>query len=567
MRAKRLIGIVLLIMGVVILSYHPVYSQIDLRAISSLDRVLNPMNGSIKGTRSVKIHCARNEVESFQVVVTADHQQLENVQIEMTGLTSAGHNTISSDHIHLYREIYVFVHQSSPKATLAPGLFPDALVPFMNPYTGQPTHGGRFLPQGFNLWAGHHQPVWVDITVPKDARPGQYTGKIIVKAANAQAVSIPVELTVWNFTLPDGPSLHNHFGGFSRLSAYYGTGKNPERFKTIEMRYIDMLANHRINPLLPTDLMPSHRADGTIIVSEEFDHAFTGFITKYHVTDIEIPDAPYRYPLDRQREQTMNFYRSWYQYLTQKGWENRAYLYMFDEPNSEAQYRQVRDLGAMVKQAVPNLRRLVVEQPYTQNSSWGNLDAAVDIWCPLFGFIYAPSIQRVKQQGDEVWSYTALVQNAPSYDPGYAKVQNEDPPYWEMDFPVTSYRVSSWLNRRYGITGLLYWTTIQWASDPDRNVWDNPAFGHGGSFNGGGQLLYPGDEAGIEGPVASIRLKVLRDAMEDYEYFSLLDKQGREAFVDSVVEEVVPTWGSWKQSPEIYREMRKKLGEAISAKQ
>jgi hypothetical protein len=235
---------------------------------------------------------------------------------------------------------------------------------------------------------------------------------------------------------------------------------------------------------------------------------------------------------------------------------------MLDEPNSNDDYRRVRELGAMLEEAVPGLRRLVVEQPYTQDPKWGSLDAAIDIWCPLFGFIDEPSIKRVLQEGDEVWSYTALIQNAPPYHPDYQSVKNEDPPYWEIDFPLTSYRVSTWLNRRYDITGLLYWTTIQWASDK-RNPWDDPGFR--GSFNGGGQFIYPGEEAGINGPVSSIRLKVLRDAMEDYEYFVILEQKGKKELVKEIVNEVVPDWGSWKQNPEVYIEMRKKMGEVISS--
>lgn len=125
-----------------------------------------------------------------------------------------------------------------------------------------------------------------------------------------------------------------------------------------------------------------------------------------------------------------------------------------------------------------------------------------------------------------------------------------------------TYRGSTWLNRRYGITGLLYWTTIQWASDK-RNPWDDPAFR--GSFNGGGQLIYPGEEAGINGPISTIRLKVLRDAMEDYEYFNILDQNGKMELVNQMVKEVVPDWGSWKQNPQIYLDLRRKMGEVISA--
>ena len=60
--------------------------------------------------------------------------------------------------------------------------------------------------------------------------------------------------------------------------------------------------------------------------------------------------------------------------------------------------------------------------------------------------------------------------------------------------------------------------------------WFNPAFAHPRHYNGGGYLFYPGAPCGIDGPVASMRLKNLRDGMEDYEYFVLLEKRaGAEA--------------------------------------
>src|SRR5690606_22248436 len=144
------------------------------------------------------------------------------------------------EHIHLYREIPVLIRNSSNKAVYAPGLFPDPLAPFVNPYTGEPTSGGRFLPQGFTIWQGQTQPIWVDLEIPKSARPGTYTGKIDVSANGVPSASIQVELTVWNFTLPDGPTHSNHFGSFSRLAGYYGIGDNPELRQELEMRYIEL---------------------------------------------------------------------------------------------------------------------------------------------------------------------------------------------------------------------------------------------------------------------------------------------------------------------------------------
>jgi hypothetical protein len=538
--------------------------SIALTALSSVERVLEPTGGAVEGSESAAIRSARNETESFQVVITATGQRLTNVQVEVSDLTSEEGAVIKRDRIRLFREVYTLIRDSSPEAPLAPGPFPDALVPFTNPYTDEPISEERFRSQGYDLWEGHHQPIWVDVSVPVDAAPGVYSGEVRVEADNGELATIPVKLTVWDFTLPDGPTHSSHFGGFGRLAGYYETSDNAERRRTLEMRYIEMVADHRINPPLPSHLHPHTNDDGTIHVDERFDRKFTEFIERFNVTDIEVPLAPANYPTSVDEEAASNFYRSWYDYLERKGWEDRAYLYLYDEPNSPEQYRRVRELAATAESAAPDLRRLVVEQPYSQDPEWGTLNEATDIWCPLFGFIHEPSIQEVQRQGDEVWSYTALVQDAPSYIPNYEEVREDDPPYWEIDFPLTSYRIPTWLNRRYGITGLLYWTMVQWSSDDDRNFWYDPAFSHGGAYNGGGQLLYPGDEVGIEGPVASIRLKALRDGMEDYEYFALLEKRGEEQMVEDAVREMVPTWGSWKRDPELLLEHRRKLGEALS---
>ena len=126
-----------------------------------------------------------------------------------------------------------------------------------------------------------------------------------------------------------------------------------------------------------------------------------------------------------------------------------------------------------------------------------------------------------------------------------------------------SYRIAPWLNRRYGITGLLYWSTCYWGS-PERNPWDEPGFR--GYWNGEGALLYPGSDAGIEGPVASMRLKSLRDGMEDYEYFVLLEQRGGAAAVEEIVREAVPTWAACTQDPYALPQLRQRLAEAIQAR-
>ncbi|MBN2310623.1 MAG: DUF4091 domain-containing protein [Candidatus Hydrogenedentes bacterium] len=567
MRWMRLVGLgAVAAMACALAAAEP---AISLSAVPGTVRVRATV--PVEGAKAAAIACARNEAESFQVIVRAEGGSLGAVSAEMSPLRREDGAELPAECVTLYREAFVPIRYSAPHATCPPGLVPDPLVPFKHPYSGSPIEmprwrnnaldGAPFGAVGFDLWEGHQQPLWVDVAVPRDAAPGVYTGTFRVTAKGVSAAEIPVEVRVWNFTLPDGPTHENHFGGVGRVARYLGLAEDSEEFFEIEERYAAMMAAHRINPEIPGHLMPKPGEDGAIVVDDETDRAITEFIERHHVTNIGVPRAPFKDVLGADREKAQNFYRSWYAHLEGKGWAKGAYLYMLDEPNDKDAYERVRQLGAMVAEGEPRLRRLVVEQPYTQKADWGTLDEAIDIWCPLFAFIHEPSVKRVQAQGDAVWSYTALTQRAPGgYYPEYEAVAEADPPYWELDFPVLSYRIAPWLNRRYGITGLLYWSAVYWGS-PNRNPWLDPGFRI--RWNCEGALFYPGDMAGIDGPVASIRLKNLRDGMEDYEYFALLDARGGGEVVDEVVRTAVPTWGTWDQDPYRLPELRRRLAQAI----
>lgn len=543
-------------------------SAIQPKAVPGTFRVFS--TGTVEGSDTVEIFCAKNETESFQVAITAKDSPLRRVHASLDSLKNEKNEVIPKEGIVLYRVIDVPVRNSAPRATEPPGLYPDPLVPFVDPYSGEELKGPRWSEESgtairfggndFDLWPNRIETVWVDISVPESVKAGLYQGELRITTREGNEARIPVRLTVWDFSLPHGPTLENHFGGFSYLAGYYGIQRNSDRYRLLEDRYIAMMAQHRINPPIPSRLLPKPLEDGSIQADENTARALADFIETYHVTNIEIPHAPFSDSLGKDREKAIRFYRSWYAFLESRGWEKRAYHYMLDEPNTPEAYEQVRQLGALVKEAEPRIRRLVVEQPYLQNPDWGSLDDAIDIWCPLFSFIHRPSVQKMIAAGDAVWSYSALVQSAPGYHPDYESVKNDNPPYWQIDFPILSYRIAPWLNYRYGVTGLLYWSTVYWQS-PKRNPWDDPGFRV--RFNGDGFLFYPGEDAGIEGPIASIRLKSLRDGMEDYEYFVLLSQRGGEETARDIVRQCVPTWGSWDSDPMRILERRKQLAAEI----
>lgn len=136
-------------------------------------------------------------------------------------------------------------------------------------------------------------------------------------------------------------------------------------------------------------------------------------------------------------------------------------------------------------------------------------------------------------------------------------MQGLDSPHWHIDHSLLNYRVPTWMNWQYNITGLLYWTTITSVESP----WTNPVFRS--NDNGGGYLLYPGTPCGIEGPVPCIRLKNLRDSMEDYEYFAILQERGGKEAVDAFVDQIAPNWWNYSKNPARYTAVRTQIAEAI----
>lgn len=46
-------------------------------------------------------------------------------------------------------------------------------------------------------------PIWVTVQVPKDAAPGEYQGALTINAKGAEAIKVPVKLSVANWSLPD----------------------------------------------------------------------------------------------------------------------------------------------------------------------------------------------------------------------------------------------------------------------------------------------------------------------------------------------------------------------------
>ncbi len=530
----------------------------------------------------IEIAAARNEVESFQVVVSSSGRKLEGVVASVSDLNDGSGNHIFQTQISLYRQEFVYVRNPSPYSTEPPGWWPDPLVPFVNPYDGRPVSsmrlareeqrsgrisyalsGARFAGSEFTVWPGKNQPLWGDVAIPKNATAGTYSGKLSVQLGEPEAIEVPIRLNVWDFTLPDGPPLSTQFGTLEGIAAKHGVPEGTPQALELEERYATALEEHRLHAPIPRSLYPAVRSNGSVDPKKTHE-GLKGYLETHRTGPFRIPTFPSSDLHGKGRKAFARYLQSFFQYLNANGWEKDAYYYPVSEPNSREAYDRVRSLSQLLREAEPRIRFLCTEQPYPQDSAWGDLQGAVNIWCPLFTFWDGDSATRAQQRGEMLWAYTALCQKAPPYHPQFAQVGGQPGLFWQIDFPLLNYRLPLWLSWRLQLRGLLYWSAVHW-SDPERDVWTDPGFRN--RYNGEGYLLYPGIEAGIPGPVPSLRLKALRDGLEDYAYLALLAKQGKEDFAAKESAKIAASWWKWEEQPSLLHQVRASLAQQIVAAQ
>ncbi len=208
------------------------------------------------------------------------------------------------------------------------------------------------------------------------------------------------------------------------------------------------------------------------------------------------------------------------EHLREKGWLDEAYAYWVDEPAPE-HYENVRYGMRLLDEYAPDIRRMLTEQPEA------DLTGFVDVWCPVL-HNYGEEVARARQAaGDTIWWYVCTGPKAP----------------WAglfTDHNAVDLRIWQWMGWKYDVSGCLVWTTNYWYSPQRRretgeyqNPWDDPmgyrSSGGGWWGNGDGRFIYPPNvdpnaehEPIVTGPIDSIRWEMLREGLEDREYFELL---------------------------------------------
>ncbi|RPI31003.1 MAG: hypothetical protein EHM70_12530, partial [Chloroflexota bacterium] len=180
----------------------------------------------------LRIQAAKGEFEPFQLVVRSPIARSVNVSIS-DFVPSGGGAAIPASMVTLHRVDYVPITQLSD-AFGRLGDWPDPLYPLA---IGSPV---AFPATG-------NQPLWFTVEVPAGAAAGVYQAAVTIGAA-----TIPVELEVWAFSLPNEIHLQGEwgFGWSSIVEAYKGTiGGSVQAcyWGLVDSLYEDF-ADHRLTP-------------------------------------------------------------------------------------------------------------------------------------------------------------------------------------------------------------------------------------------------------------------------------------------------------------------------------
>ena len=510
-------------LAVTLIIFKPQYSTSSAASLQvwvkdSLEHIRREDPGT--ENRDIHLYAAKGEYESFQIGIKANQPDLTVSEVQITPLNGQN-GTLDRDNFTLYRQHYVNITKPSPNKiedvgdrvkSLGAGWYPDGLVPFVDPETKADLVNAEIDAIPFQLEPGVNQAVWIDLFVPRNTAAGDYRGTYSL-VSNGETVTGNILLTVWDFQLPLKPSLQSSFLSWSQ------NDKNT----------ILELLKHRVMP--ETKIKPEDERE---------------LIDRWGLSSIRIPiwsGANYHNCTMSPPPSTEEIRKAGLKHQL----DLMVYAYPTDEIDGcEGLEEPFKAWGTNIKQAgVKHLAAMVPEREFYD---------LVDIWAvnPERYDMAGKKIVEVLERGKEVWFYTFF---AP----------RDNSPTWLIDFPPINHRVAQgFINQRLGLTGLLYWKVDTWTDDPWNNVDTNANLELPEHYPGEGMLIYPGEQVGISGSVASMRMKWIRDGVEDYEYIEILKKTGYYTWAMETIAEVATDLHNWNQDPAVLQAVRLKLGSKIA---
>jgi hypothetical protein len=319
-------------------------------------------------------------------------------------------------------------------------------------------------------------------------------------------------------------------------------------------KFENELLRHRLSPDRVVGTEPKVLPDGSIDVTSVQAKMAT-YVNERGLTGWDLPlfsDWPWADPFGADRDKAQRYLSSILDWLSANGWLSLAYHDGLDEPRGASGYQAVRDEAFDWHSLDPRAKMLITEQTKPGDPTWGTLYGSVDIWTPYFSRFDPVTWAERRTLGEQSWMYGAW--------------GTEGEPGNLLDRPIHEIRVPAWIGFQYGITGLLQWNTANWGSVSD--PWTNPATYvlDGQVYNGDGVFFYPGKNIGYDGPIASLRLKAFRDAVDDYDYLTLMTAQDPNA-ATAISQMVGTAFTNWAQDATAVTRARGEIGQRLGGGQ
>jgi Domain of unknown function (DUF4091) len=420
---------------------------------------------------------------------------------------------------------------------------------------------GKAVPDALMPWDGSqratehtNQPLWLQVTVPYGTSPGTYQGSVVVGADSNRTV-VPLTVNVAAVTLPAPNAVKGslltafNFSAQSYANKAAGLyGISPD--STLPGLF-SFLASYRLSPNSWGYGNPKQSSGYTSDRRWWLDKtaqmvAAAGQPRQFASMWIPISNnrwAPNTYVGDRSPYKPRawcGYLRSVHTFWAKHGWLGGSYPYLYgmDEPGP-TQFRTVAQQAKVTHSCFPGSHVLVTGKPTAENHYlWDGGKDDVDVWVVLASRYYGeytnPSLSRrgisharkeqalinsARRHHKQIWTYTY---DAASHStPGFTATEPASDPRVFVDWAAYE-----------GISGMLYGEGTTTYAKGNPLVANDKAKG---SF----VLVYPGKN----GPIASARLEVLREGIEDWEVLNIVRHKHGAAKVRQLLSGLFSTTG------------------------
>ena len=547
----------------------------------------------------VSLRAARNEVAAYQLQIRGPA-----AGVTVTASDLKGPATISAARdIEVFKQWYIDVRTNSSNKdsttagyNLGKGWYADALIPVAS--------GGGFgqpfqIPDRMNAIPNQQwQGVWVDIYVPKDAPPGEYSGTVTVAGQGIGKQALKVALRVYGATLSDDYAVEvglNNYGGIGRKGS------------AMRLRYYQMARRHR---MAVHEHYIAPKVEGSGAQMRAVWDAYDAEMGKYFTGEAFTGRHGYRgpgegkplrwaylpfeilkqqqWPLAAEKQHTPEYddavramLRDFTAHFERNRWTATNLMFFInglDEPTRAEAIESIRYFGDLVKSVgaprvyyrgdINHLHDIGQIIPgWTERRMLDRLAPVLDLWCAVADFKRTDfSVlldERRRDPRKVLWFY-----------------QNREPSVGGYTLDDETIGLATWpvIAWKYQLDGCVLWECS--FAGPSKNMWVDPnntvSPGKGLVHNMAGFVIYPGypGREGITEPVAGIRLKSFRRGAQDAEYLRLLAAgAGQDAAMKALgsvlgncLHEPNRPYGApgdWSHNPEEWNRMRASVLEAI----